>query len=69
MAIHILTAKVNDPRTGIVKGQQFRVTLPDHVGINTPKGVQTAQRQIMIDTGISVSNANIYNGFHKTKSK
>lgn len=68
MAVHTLSAKRQMPN-GIIKDQKFQVTLPNHMGINTPKGVQAAQRKIFMDTGINVSAADIRNGFHKTKTK
>lgn len=68
MAVHILSAKRQMPN-GIIKDQTFPVTLPNHIGINTPKGVQAAQRKIFMDTGVNVSTADIINGFHKTKMK
>lgn len=68
MAVHILSAKRQLPN-GIIKDQKFPVTLPNHIGINTPKGVLAAQRKIFMETGANVSAADIRNGFHKTRMK
>lgn len=68
MAVHTLSAKQALPN-GIIKDQKFQVTLSNHIGINTPKGIQAAQRKIYIDTGVNVSRADIINGFYKTRMR
>lgn len=64
MAVYTLRAKMDYPN-GIVKGQEFRVTLPRQIGINSPKGTQAIQRQILHDTGIAVSPLQARTGFVK----
>lgn len=68
MAVHTLSAKRPLPN-GIIKDQKFQVTLPNHIGVNTPKGIQAAQRKIFMDTGVNVSTADIMNGFYKTRMR
>lgn len=62
MAVYTVTSKINYPN-GIVKGQEFQVTLPQQIGIHSPKGTQAIQRQIQRDTGISISPLQARTGF------